>query len=1565
MADVQDRIADLPPDKLALLGKRLADMAAARGAVRDDRIKARDRAKPTPLAFQQEREWAIGQFRGANNIPGAFHVEGALDLELFSRVLTEVVARHEVLRSTVEMQADGSLHQVVHPVAPVPVPLVDLSGLPPGEQHTQVLRRWQADALAPFDPARHQRIRACAIRLGEGVHIVLITTDHAAADLVSVSLLMQELAALYVMRQDAGEALRPPEMPPLEIQYGDFAAWQRDPGQQRHATELDHWRRTLEGIPGQLVLPSDRPYPAQPTFAGDIHAADLPPDLAVGVQRLTDGERIPLSAVLLAACSVLAYRYLGQDDLVIGELVSGRSRVETERLIGSFAAALPLRMRISEEQTLDRVLEHARQVVLTAYDHQDLPVDRLIEQLGLGLEASRTSMSHLWIDVRTPAPTIEVPGLRITAEPVGANVTDAPVTLHASRDAGLLQLHWAYMTEMFDAGTAALLADQFTMVLGQIVGSPHLTVAQVELAMTGDAAFRPTSRAAADDEPTFVESFQRLVTRAPHAPAVACGPLTYSYAELNQAANRLARQLRSLGVGPETPVGILLDRSVALPTAILAVLKAGGAFVPLDPAYPPERTGFVLADAGATVLISQRNQAATLASAGVAVPAQVVLLDDPDLPRYSPDGDPDLPGLPTGSQAAYVIYTSGSTGQPKGTVIEHRSLTVFARDVAERLGLGTEDQFLQFASPGFDVIIEELFPTWLAGGTVVLPDSHIISGGVDLAELAAASRITVMELPTAFWHEWTRQVERAGRPLPDCLRLVIIGGERVLPERVASWRSLGVDLAHVYGLTETTCSSTFHVLDRSAPEQAWMVANLPIGSPLPSADLRVLDARLRPVPMGAIGELYIGGVSLARGYLNRPGLTAQRFIADPAGSGQRLYRTGDLVRQRSDDTYEFLSRSDTQIKIRGFRVEPAEVESALARHPSIAEAVAGLWEPTPGDRRLAAWLVPAPGVDVPASELRGFLERELPAHMIPAAFVMLDELPLNASGKIDRSRLPAPEGSRPGPVQDYAAPENPMQQQLASIVAAAVGIDRIGIHDNFFEAGGDSILAIQVAARAQDAGLRLSPYDIFVNPTVAALAEIAGSGPAIDAEQGDISGPVPVAPTQRLFTRTPPPDPADVSHTVVLALAAPVNPDILRQAIEHLLVHHDALRQRILLAGQRTRIRIAPRGDATPFQAHDLTGLSEADQDHRLAELTGTLRASLNLAVGPLLRAAHVRLGGPRPDRLVLVVHQMAADIASLQILLDDIETMTVQLTAGEQVTLPPKTTSWQSWTRKLTSHAGDPAIQDQRGYWTEVASEAPAPARIADYGDTPADAAGTTATITVTVGAARAADLLGSAPDALSCRTEELLLAALSRSLTTRTGAARHLIDYQRRDRVQVFAEADLSRTVGPFTRIHPLALTCPPPSDPATTLRTVKDAVRAVPDGGIAWQLLFQDDPALRAPIDVAFDFRPAFTQPATGMFTVTAQPSGPGEAGTLRLRRPLEIEASVVDGELTVCWHHDRARCDAATVEGLAATFLTELAALLDLSRIAPGSPASPSDFPLARVDQDQLDSLMRRL
>ncbi len=1364
--------------------------------------------------------------------------------------------------------------------------------------------------------------------------------------------LVEEFVALYgVHTTGCGE------LPPVETQYGDFAVWQRGFEQQRLEDERDHWRRALADLPATLALPSDRPYPVAPTFQGRDLERVLPADLVDGLHRLAENERASLSVVLTAASAILLNRYTGRDDVVIGEILFGRNRAEIERTIGCFVGALPLRLTLSSTETLREVLRAARSTVVTAYAHQDLPVDAMLDQLDLGPDASISSLIDLWLDVSIPPTPLEVPGLRIVPERMPSQLAPAPLTLGASPDVDGLTLRWLYMTELFDRDTIILLADQYERILRAFVAAPETTVDEVAL-VTGS---EPAVAAAATEEstPTFVELFVRRVAQAPHAPAVVCDGVTMSYAELDRDADRLARRLRGQGVGPEARVGILLDRSPQLLVAILGVLKSGGAYVPLDTSYPPARSVGILTDSDVRVLITTSQHAAALDAAEWSTPmSTITLLLDAAADPVEDDGAP-LP-LPTSDSLAYVVHTSGSTGRPKGAMIEHGSLAVFAREVQDRLGLGSGDRFLQFASAGFDVLAEEIFPTWLAGGCVVVPARSVTTGEDDLADLAARERLTVMELPTAYWQEWVRELDRLDRELPDCLRMVIIGGERVLPERIALWRRHRIPLVHCYGLTETTVTSTFFRLDPADPTASW--PNFPIGTPIPSADLCVLDDRLRPVPAGAAGELYLGGISLARGYLARPALTAERFIADPVSPGQRLYRTGDVVRVRADGNLEFHSRVDRQIKIRGYRIEPTEVASALDRHPQVAESAVVAVESAPGDRRLVGYVVPVTGAALDVSALRLHLESELPAYMVPSAFVELSALPLTSNGKVDHNALPTPDEQRPESGEEYAAPVNEVQELLAAAVADVLGVQRIGIHDNFFEIGGDSILAIQVVSRAAERGLQLTPYDVFAKPTVADLSCVAATGPVIDAEQGDVSGPVPLAPSQRWHCRAGLVDPQHWNVTAALELSEHADPEQLRTAVEQLVIHHDGLRQRILVAGDATRVRVAARGDVTPIDIHDLSGFDGPEQDERFRELASAMQVGLDLAVGPLVRVGLFQLAGG-VDRLFIAAHRLVADRQSLVILIDDLARALAQQAEGGKVELPAKTTSWQSWARRLARHVRSEEVQEQRQFWTDLVSSAPGALPTDGHDPDKEITVGEAHAITREVTAAETGELR-QLQATLGCETVDILLAVLGRSLAAWTGAERHVVDVLRRQRPRVFDEVDLSRTIGAFEYHHPVALDGTDDS-PSTRVRAVKEHLRSIPAGGIGWELLCQDTDLMpSAAPDLVFSHEPG---PETTEWPGLALIDGPTrcDVSPRNIRRhPLQLTVSAIGETLEVRWTYSSARYRPETINRLADEYVDELRSLLGRGEDGE-SVLAPSDFPLARLDQAQLDALLRRL
>jgi amino acid adenylation domain-containing protein len=1045
-------------------------VAAARnaGAAAADRIPRLPRDTDRfPVSPSQLREWLLDRLlpaSGAFNIPGTTRILGPLDRRVLRLALQEIVRRHESLRTTFA-EGESEPVQVVAPGLALALPLADLAALPTAAREEEVHRLSREEVAAPFDLARGPLLRARLLRLGEREHLVLFTIHHIVSDGWSMGVFFRELAALYLAFLEG----RPSPLPELPIQYADYAVWQRRRLEGEALREqLDYWRWQLAGVP-PLELPTDRPRPPVQRFDGAKQLFSLPRELSADLGSLAQRQGASLFMVLLAGFSALLARYSGQEDFAVGTFAAKRDRPELESLIGFFINSLVLRLRPQGEASFRRHLEQAREVALGAFAHQDVPFERLLEDLRVERDFSRPPLFQVLLVFQNfPTAAVEVSKVRLEPVPVGNDHSDFDLSLWLGEGPEGVNGYFAYGTRVFDKATIVRLGSHFEVLLRGAIADPALPLRDLPLLTAPERRQLVEWSAGPAAEPAArrVEAlFAERARLSPEATAVEWEGGRLTYAELDRRSDALAGRLRDLGVGPETRVGLSLPRSPEMIVALLAVLKAGGAYLPLDPAYPQARIDFMIEDAGVVLILDETTiQAERRARRPAATIAAV-------------DGDANHP--------AYVIYTSGSTGTPKGVVVEHRSLAAYTAGAVAAFGLGPDDRVLQFASISFDTSGEEIYPALASGATLVLrPDDMAASIAHFLREVERL-RITVLDLPTAFWHELVMGLGTEGE-LPACVRLVILGGERALPERVARWRERvgpAVRLLNTYGPTEATIVATRQDLTAGSDLA-------PIGRPIPGASTHVLDRWDAPVPVGVAGELHVGGAGLARGYLHRPEITAERFVPDPFGSpGARLYRTGDLVRWRPSGDLEFLGRVDTQVKLRGFRVELGEIEAALRSHAEVRDAAVVLRPGPGGDPRLVAYLVTDRSDQSDRSELKAFLKQRLPEFMTPYLFVELPALPLTGSGKVDRLALPAPEPVRRDPAAGYEAPRTELERTIAEVWRELLGIERIGRHDNVFELGAHSLLIVRAHSRLRRAlGRELSVVDLFRHASVGALA---------------------------------------------------------------------------------------------------------------------------------------------------------------------------------------------------------------------------------------------------------------------------------------------------------------------------------------------------------------------------------------------------------------------------------------------------------------------------------------------
>jgi amino acid adenylation domain-containing protein len=1130
-ADLARRLEQLPESKRELLALRLRGRVP--GAGQPIRPRART-ANTAPLSFAQEQLWFLDQLAPGKpiyNIPWRLRLRGELAVEALERALAEIVRRHEVLQTSFQT-VDGRPLQRIEPDLRPAFPLADLTSLPAGERRAEAERLAREEAAQPFRLDRAPLLRAQLLRLAPDEHQLLLTLHHIVSDGWSFGVLADELATLYNAYRADPEASSP--LPPLPLQYADYAEWQRE--SLRGATLerlLAYWREELADPP-TLDLPSDRLRPARPTFAGAVATRVLPPELAAGLDRLAQDEGATLFMALIAGFHALLHRYSGQEDVVVGTASANRGRAEIEPLIGFFVNMLPLRARLGGDPPFAELLRQVRETTLAAYAHQELPFELLVETLNPSRDPSRTPIFQVALTLQNQRSGggLALDGLEVEPFQGDAGTARFDLNLGLDRSERGLAISAEFSTELFEPGTVERLLRHYEVLLAGAAARPETPIGRLPLVKKRERD-RLVHRHGARSYPaesTLPARFKAQAERTPDHFAVTFQGQQLTYCEVDRRANRLAHLLRAHGVGRGTLVALCLERSLDLPTAVLAVLKAGGAYVPLDPSYPAERLRYLLDDTRAPLLLTEPHLRPELP------PHPNTILLGADLADH-PDHDPEDLNEPT--DLAYVVYTSGSTGRPKGVMVEHRNVVRLLTSTEEWFEPSEDDVWTLFHSYTFDVSVFELFGCLLHGGRLVVIPRDLLPA--DLHELLVRERVTVAaQTPTTFTP--LMAVDESHDPDELSLRLVLVAGEALEFASLRSWFARHGDarprVVNMYGPTETTVYATYRPVTAADAARGGSF----IGRPLPDLRAYVVDPHGNPVPDGVPGELLVAGPGVGRGYLNRPELTAERFVSDPFAEGP-CYRTGDVVRPTVDGDLEYLGRRDDQVKIRGFRIELGEVQAALAAHPDLAETVVLAREDAPGEKLLVAYVVPRDGAAPPGDELRRFLAATLPDYMLPSAFVELERLPTNASGKVDRQALPPPHTARPDLGGAFVEPRTPLERELAALWRDLLRLDRVSVTDDFFALGGHSLRAAELVARTR------ARYDVPVSlaeflrePRVAALAEAVeaarhGAAPAAAAD--------PLVALQPAGTRSPTfwVHPIGGSAVPYLALARALGPE--------------------------------------------------------------------------------------------------------------------------------------------------------------------------------------------------------------------------------------------------------------------------------------------------------------------------------------------------------------------------------------------------------------------------------------
>lgn len=1067
MKEITQQIINLPVEKRKLL---LEKLKKSRHGGDEKKIKPReDQTNIVPLSYTQERLWFLEQLDPGNtayNFLFAERFEGSLNPQALEKTLNEIIKRHEILRTSFKM-IDGQPVQFIEKTIDLKLPVIDLSNFSESEKDKEVERYIDELGQTVFDLSQAPLLKVCLLRRKEDLHLLLVCIHHIITDGWSMEIFAKELTTIY----EAFVAGNPYVLPQLPVQYADYTVWQREWLKEEAQNKLlSYWKKQLNNAPTHLELPTDRPRPSNQTFHGDVYSIFLSENLSYQLKKISKEEGVTLFMTMLAAFKILLARYTGNEDIVVGTPVANRDRSEIENLIGFFVNTLVLRTNLSGHPSFHELLSRVRKVVLEAYEHRELPFEKLVTEIQPERDLSITPLFQVMFIFNSPkVKSSDSKSLSIgTPLPLSNKTAKYDLTLYVLEREKDLVVTFEYNTDLFELSTIRRMSEQYLCLLKEVVKNIHRPISEINI-LTEEEQQKLSKWNSTDldypKEYCIHHIFETQVEQTPDSIAIEFKDQHITYIVLNNRANQLAHYLKKLKVGPEVLVGIYLDRSIDMVVSLLGVLKSGGAYVPLDPSFPDERIAYMIKDAGVSVLLTHQNLLEKLPENQ----ARVVCLDRDCLQIAKENSDNPDSGC-TPQNIAYVIYTSGSTGKPKGVAVQHASLVNFLSSMQRTPGLTAKDTMLAVTTLSFDISALEIYLPLIVGARVILADKEEASNGRRLIELLKQSEATVMQATPATW----RMLLDTGWQGNDSLKM-LCGGEALSRTLANELLEKGGELWNLYGPTETTVwSAVLKVEKNDGP--------VPIGFPIGNTKIYILDSNLQPAPLGAFGELYIGGEGLARGYLNKPELTAEKFLPDPFSKkpGARLYRTGDVARYLPDGKIEFSGRLDYQVKIRGFRIELGEIETVCLQHPDIQEAVVVPKQILENDFRLVAYIKYKSNKQLTVSELRKYLKKKLPDYMIPSLFVTMETFPLTANGKIDRKKLPVPEGMKGETGRKQVPPETPMEKLIAEIWQQVLGMNGFSVHDNFFELGGHSLLSMKVLYHIEKKlGLRINPREIM------------------------------------------------------------------------------------------------------------------------------------------------------------------------------------------------------------------------------------------------------------------------------------------------------------------------------------------------------------------------------------------------------------------------------------------------------------------------------------------------------
>ncbi|KIO65387.1 Long-chain-fatty-acid--CoA ligase [Caldibacillus thermoamylovorans] len=1513
-------------------------------------LKKVPRDEIIPLSYAQQRLWFFDKLTPQSalyNIPLGIKINGALQIEALERSVNRLIARHETLRTTIQ-EIDGKASQVIAPIQECVIEVEDFSSLTEEIKYERARSYAEMVANQPFNLQEGPLLRVHLMKLAEKEYIVLFTMHHIISDGWSMEIFVEELFAFY--QEEIGEENA--DLSPLAIQYSDYAVWQREWLEDGLLEkQLMYWKEELTGKLPVLDLPTDYTRPPVQTYNGTVFAFEISESLKNKLEKLSKQQETTMFMTLLAAYQGFLARYTGQDDIIVGSPIANRNHPDIDGLIGFFVNTLPFRLKLTDEMNFNDILSEVRNKALNAYINQDIPFEKLVDEIQPERNLSYSPIYQtMFVYQKDLSLKDKCFGLDLTEWEVSQHLSNFDITLRINEQGKGLKATFEYNTDLFKEETIERLSRHFNHWLTNIVESPEKPVVYIPVI---DGKEQQIILKDWNDNTIPLPNYEMInhwfeeqVLENPENAAIVSKFEKITYRELNQYSNRLAHYLLSRADSTAIDrIGICMNRSIDMIVAMLAVVKAGAAYVPIYPSYPADRIKYMVENSDISIIFSQSG----LQQKTESLPSEIVFLDElkKDLSQYSTENirlhDKN------GENLTYVIYTSGSTGKPKGVMVTHRSLINLVNWHRTTYELSSQDRTSHIAGIAFDAAVWEIWPALCSGSALYLPEDEERLDPLKLQDWLVKNKISISFLPTPL----AEKVIQLDWPKNVHLRALLTGGDKLhsFPSE-----DLPFSLYNHYGPTENTVVTTACLIEPKDSTQA-----PPIGYPIDNTEVYVLDQYMQPVPIGVVGELYIGGLSLAKGYLNQPELTNERFIRHPFNSspGARLYKTGDLVRYLPNRCLEFVGRSDDQVQIRGYRIELGEIESTLINYEGVEDVVVITRELNHDVKQLVAYVMTKEELNI--HEIREYLKEKLPSYMVPAYILTLDEFPLTPNGKVDREKLPEPKIEKD--TGGYVAPRNDRERKLVEIWQQVLNQSNIGIYDNFFECGGDSILSIQVVSRASQAGIQITPKQIFEYQTVVELANVAKEMPKAHAEQCIVTGDVPLAPIQSWFFEQRYPNPHYWNQSMALSTARSLDIDLLRKSLHELSKHHDVLRLRYKSSESGEWKQYITADVVIDLEVYDVSELDGVEYHSFINKKESIAQSSLDIENGPIWKAVYFQNNSGK-GRLFLVVHHLAIDGVSWRILIEDLETVYKQLESGQQISLPAKTTSYKEWVAELIRYSSSTEIDGAKEYWLDaLQTESDSlPIKVNHTHS------GISEKITVSLNATETKALLTKVTANYRAQIDEILLTALTKALTNSLEVENIWINLEGHGREEVVQNIDITRTIGWFTSMYPVLLSNE--KDLAETLKYVKQILHRIPNKGVDYGILkyLNKDVAQKMknqqvePV-ISFNYLGQFNQSDSNALllsydTPTTSANVDPSAGQPHL---LDIVGMVQDDELILQWSCDYELFDVFNIKNAASEMVIHLKAFIT-NDVSQTSAYAVTDFPDADLTDEELARLL---